>query len=103
MDRAHIPGRVVISARAYERIAAAASAEALGIARREAGATIHDDRGRLRADVRAGVTIGPEPIVGRVAAARATIAARVTELTGATVSDVRVRLTHLISDDRRAS
>lgn len=103
MDRAQIPGRVIVTSRAYERIAAAVSAEALGVPRRAASARVRDDAGRIAAEVSAGARVGGESILARAARTREVVAARLTDLTGASVSDVRIHLTHHIDDDRRTS
>jgi len=102
-DRGPIPGRVVVTSRAYERITAAVSADALGIPRREAKARVRDDHGRLAAEVTAGAPQGGGPIVDRAARARDEVAGRIADLTGATVSTVRIRISHLIDHDRRTS
>jgi uncharacterized alkaline shock family protein YloU len=103
MDATGIPGRVTIASRAYERIAAASAAEALGIPRRSARARVRDERGRMVAEVTAGVASGGEPIVDRARTAQSTSADRLTELTGATVDRVRVHITHVIDSERRVS
>lgn len=103
MDRAQIPGRVVVTSRAYERITAAVSSEALGIPRRAATARVRDDAGRISAEVSAGARVGEETILARAARTRDLVSTRLADLTGATVSDVRIHLTHLIHDDRRTS
>jgi uncharacterized alkaline shock family protein YloU len=101
MDATGIPGRVTIASRAFERIAAASAAEALGVPRRSARARVRDDRGRLVAEVTAAVATGGAPVVERARAAQSASAERLTHLTGATVDRVRVHLTHVIDPERR--
>ncbi|KZE89126.1 hypothetical protein [Microbacterium sp. TNHR37B] len=108
MDATEIAGRVTITARAYERIAAAVAADALGVPPRDPKATVRDEQGRLRADVSSGIDPRRADPAGRgvVAAAvraRRLVAERLNALTGADVARVRIHLTHVVDTERRAS
>lgn len=118
MDAAEIAGRVTITARAYERIAAAVAADALGVPSRDPKATVRDEQGRLRADISSGIdpsgmdssgtdSRGSDPagrsVVATAARARSLVTERLTALTGADVVRVRIHLTHVVRNERRAS
>ncbi len=113
MNAAEIAGRVTIAARAYERIAAAVAADALGVPSRDPKATVRDEQGRLRADISSGIDpngidpSGGDPagrsVVAAAARARSLVAERLSALTGADVARVRIHLTHVVQNERRAS
>jgi len=103
MDAARIPGRVAISARAYERVAAAVLADELDVAARVAHASVRDAGGALALDLASGIRADGAPVATRAADARTRTAERVAYLTGARVGDVRLRITHLITAERSPS
>lgn len=113
MNSAEIAGRVTIAARAYERIAAAVAADALGVPSRDPKATVRDEQGRLRADISSGIDpngidpSGGDPagrsVVAAAARARSLVAERLSALTGADVARVRIHVTHVVQNERRAS
>ncbi len=98
-----IGGRVVIAARAYERIAAAAAADALGVDRGDASAKVRDDRGRLHAEISSAISRGDEPILARAERARRETSQRLHDLTGATVADVTLGIHRSIDTGRRTT
>ena len=105
MDGSAIAGRVVITARAIEAVFAALAAEALGSTARSTRVRVRDDGGLLSAAVRAPVdATGDGPtVLDRVASAQHLIRTRGAELTGATISDVTVRVTDIAHrNERRA-
>ncbi|KIC58474.1 hypothetical protein [Microbacterium hominis] len=103
MDAARIPGRVTISARAYERVAAAVLADELGVPARASRAHVRDAGGALALDLTSGIRADGDPIAASAAAARARTGERVSALTGAVVGDIRLRITHLVTQNRSSS
>lgn len=104
-------GRTTISARALDRVAAAVSADALGVDAREVSVSLTDHAGDLAIDVRSPIRIlslarvAADPhavdrsggtILERAAQAQERIGSRVGQLTGSTVGPVVVRLTAAI-------
>ena len=98
-----IAGRVVITARAMETVFSALAAEELGSTPRSIRVRVRDDGGLLSAAVRApvAVTDGGPSVLERVEATRARIRTTGTEITGATLSDVTVRVTDITSENER--
>lgn len=98
-----VAGRVVVTARAIETVFAALAADELGSAPRSIRVRVRDDGGLLSAAVRAPVdtTDGGPSVLERVESARARIRSAGTAITGATLSDVTVRVTDITSDNER--
>lgn len=98
-----VVGRVVITARAMETVFSALAADELGSSPRDIRVRVRDDGGLLSAAVRApvDVTDGGPSVLERVESARARIRTTGTEITGATLSDVTVRVTDITSDNER--
>ncbi|WP_292831257.1 hypothetical protein [Microbacterium sp.] len=98
-----LPGRVMIAARAYERVAATVIADELGVAARGARAVVRDADGAIAADLTCGIGLGEAPIAQRAARARTRTAERLAEITGARVADVRLRVSHVVDERGGAS
>jgi sugar (pentulose or hexulose) kinase len=100
-----VPGRVVVTARAHERVMTALAADALGIPVSRARVRVHDDAGALGARVTAAASVGPgtPPLITRIDATRRRLAEEGSRLTGATVSHVSVRITDTITESRRVT
>lgn len=105
MDAASIPGRVVISSTAFERVFAAVAADALGVAASSASARVRDDRGSLHAEITSPVNVSPggADVLSLADRARAEIARTGSRLTGANVSGSRIRITRITTSSRRIS
>ncbi len=103
MDAARIPGRVTIATRAYERVVVAVLADELGFPARAARASVCDAGGALALDLTSGIRGDAEPIATGAASARTRTGERVTELTGARVGEIRLRITHLVTEERSGS
>jgi hypothetical protein len=101
-------GRTTISSRALDRVAAAVSAEALGVGSGQVSVDLSDHSGDLAIAVRSPIRIPPlrriqaDPatlersggtLLERAAQAQEQIGSRVGELTGSSVGSVTVRLT----------
>lgn len=100
---ARVPGRITITTRTFEKLAAAIVADALGVPARDARASVRDERGAISADIATGVATGSDDVLGAAERAREHARTRLAELTGARVADVRLRLTHLIDQRKRTS
>lgn len=98
-----LPGRVAISARAYERVAAAVVADELGVPVRAARASVSDEGGAISARLTSAIALGETPLATLAARARARTAERLSSLTGARVADVRLRITEAVEPQRRVS
>jgi hypothetical protein len=100
-----IPGRVVVTARAQERVLAALAADELGIPLRSAKARVSDDAGRLAAEIAAPARVTPEgvPLLSLIEEARSRVTTDGADLTGAEISRVTVRITGVDNDSRRVS
>lgn len=101
-----VAGRVVITARAMEAVFSALAASELGSSPRSIRVRVRDDGGLLSAAVRAPVdaTDGGPSVLERVESARARIRTTGAAITGATLSDVTVRVTDITSaNERRVS
>lgn len=103
MTAPQLPGRIAISARAYERVAAAVAADELGVAVGEARATVRDSGGAISAQLTSPVALADAPIADHAARARTRTAERLASLTGARVADVRLRITGVVDSRRRVS
>ena len=105
MDAASIPGRVVISSRAFERVFAAIAADALGVSASSTTAQVRDDRGSLHAEITSPVSVTPggADVLSLVDRARADLARTGARLTGADVSGSRIRITRITTPSRRTS
>lgn len=101
VDAARVGGSVTISARAYQRVAQAVLADELCVAPREVRARVRDDRGGLALELESAIPEGGAPVAIRAAQARQRTAERTTDLTGARIADVRLRVTHLIASEHR--
>ncbi len=99
------PGRTRVTERALARVASAVSAEALGVAAEHMKVSVEDQDGLLGLSVRGpirvpplarlqrGTTPQPDTLLDRCSRAQVEIRRRVTELTGASVGAVTIRVT----------
>ncbi|MBN9154818.1 MAG: hypothetical protein J0J05_12625 [Microbacterium sp.] len=92
---AALPGRVVVTTRAQQRVFAALAAEELGATARATRVALSDDLGRVRARITAPASMRPEDgaLLTRVAAARRRVAEDGARLTGAAIGSVLVHVT----------
>lgn len=98
-----VAGRVVITARALETVFSALAADELGSTPRSIRVRVRDDGGLLSAAVRApvDVTAVGASVLERVESARQRIRTTGAEITGATLSEVTVRVTDITSENER--
>lgn len=98
-----IAGRVVITARAIETVFSALAAEELGGTARGTRVRVRDDSGLLSVAVRAPVhaTSPGSTVLERVESARQRILTTGAELTGATLTDVTIRVTDITSESEK--
>jgi hypothetical protein len=98
-----IPGRVVVTARAFERVFAALAADELGGGTRGTRVRVSDANGLLAADIEGPVDASGagSSVLGRVESARGRIASDGAALTGATLSRVSVRVTDIVDVPQR--
>lgn len=96
-------GRTTITARAYERVAAAVLADELGVPVGVTRASVRDAGGALAVDLTSGIRSDGPPVVTAAASARTRTGERLSVLTGARVGDIRLRITHLVTAERSAS
>lgn len=101
MDSGHLPGRVTITARAYERVAVAVIAEELGVGPRHSRATVRDAKGAISVEITSAVALGEAALAPRALAARTRTTERLAEMTGARVADVHLRVNQTIDHERR--
>jgi hypothetical protein len=90
-----MPGRSVISSRAYEQLIRAVAGEALGVGRRESAVRVSDAGGRLAIAITGPAGGDGQPVVELVESARATITERTVALTGAAVGEVSIHITDI--------
>jgi uncharacterized alkaline shock family protein YloU len=90
-----IPGRAIITARAYEQLVRAVAGEALGVGPHDSSVRLSDAAGRLAIDVDGPIRGDGPPVLERIETARDTIATRVTTLTGAAVERVDIHITRI--------
>lgn len=91
-----IPGRVIVTEKALRRVLGAIAAAELGVAPRDVDARVRDASGSLAVDLNGPVAVGGSRTQTAIEIAQST-RARVRdhgfELSGARITDVRLRLT----------
>lgn len=103
MTAAAPAGRVVIRARAYEKVFGALLGDELGVPATTPSVRVADDDGRLSASVATVVRLGDAAggVMAAVERGRARVLADGARLTGAEIGTVRIRVTDVVPDERR--
>jgi hypothetical protein len=99
---ASVPGRAVITSRAYENLVRAVASSALGVPPRRSTVRVADGGGRLDIQISGSISGEGMPVLERIDRTRTTVAEQTTALTGATVGTVAVHITDIRFDERRA-
>lgn len=94
---APVPGRVVITARAQERVFRALAADELGVPVKSAKVRVADDAGRIAADITSPAMTGPRtaPLLSLIESTRRRLLDDGARITGAEISKVAVRITNV--------
>ncbi|MDQ1131201.1 hypothetical protein [Microbacterium sp. SORGH_AS_0888] len=91
---AAVPGRVVVTAAAYQRVLGAVAADALGVPRRVPRVRVSDEAGSLRAEVRSPVRVrAGETVLALARDASARVQEEGSRLTGAAVATGHIHIT----------
>jgi hypothetical protein len=99
---ASVPGRTVITVRAFENLVLAVASSALGVPPRRSSVRVADGGGRLDIQISGSISGDGVPVIERIDRTRTTVADQTAALTGATVGTVAVHITDIRFDEGRA-